>query len=147
MKHTKYLFHVALTREKYKNRKKIHKIIQKLASKDIPMCKSLKIGLCKEGVYVLQSWVDGVDAEENIHNYSNAQQYEFGFQSGKILRDIHTIPALKLGLTGKSVLMQKWIKIKMYSECPIKFDGAEYIIEYMNSNRDLLKKQLIISKV
>jgi len=91
---TKYLLRIS-PKKKYKNRKKIHKIMHKLALKDIPMCKPLKIGLCKEGVYVLQSWVDGVDAEENIHNYSKAQQYDFGFQSGKILQKIHTIPASK----------------------------------------------------
>lgn len=102
----------------------------------------MKIGLCKEGVYVLQSWVDGVDAEENIHHYSKAQQYEFGFQSGKILRDIHTIPAPKTQLDWETRFNAKMDKkIKMYSECPIKFDGAEYIIEYMNTNRNLLKNR------
>jgi len=85
---TKFLLRIS-PRKKYKNRKKIHKIMQKLASKDIPMCKPLKIGLCKEGVYVLQSWVDGVDAEENIHNYSKAQQYDFGFQADKQHGDYH----------------------------------------------------------
>lgn len=116
--------------------------MQKLASKGIPMCKPMKIGLCKEGVYVLQSWVDGVDAEENIHHYSKAQQYEFGFQSGKILRDIHTIPAPKTQLDWETRFNAKMDKkIKMYSECPIKFDGAEYIIEYMNTNRNLLKNR------
>ncbi len=138
---TKYLLRISPIK-KYKNRKKIHKIMKKLADKNIPMCKPIKIGLCREGTYVLQSWVDGVEAEENIHNFNERQQYDFGFQSGKILQDIHTIPAPKNQIDWEirfNIKMDR--KIKMYSECHIKFDGAEYIIDYMNSNRELLKNR------
>lgn len=138
---TKYLLRIS-PRKKYKNRKKIHKIMQKLAAEDISMCRPLKIGLCREGAYILQSWVDGIDAEENIHNYNEKQQYEFGFQAGKILQKIHTVPAPKNQLnweTRFNIKMSR--KIKNYNECPIKFDGAEYIIDYLNSNRGLLKNR------
>lgn len=138
---TKYLLRIS-PRKKYKNRKKIHKIMQKLAAEDISMCRPLKIGLCREGAYILQSWVDGIDAEENIHNYNEKQQYEFGFQAGKILQKIHTVPAPKNQLDWEirfNIKMSR--KIKNYNECPIKFDGAEYIIDYLNSNRSLLKNR------
>lgn len=135
---TKYLLRIS-PRSKYKNRKKIHKIMQKLSSENIPMCKPLKIGICKEGVYVLQSWIDGVDAEENIHNYDEKQQYDFGFQAGAILRKIHTIPAPKTQLDWKTRFTVKMnTKIKNYEKCHIKFEGAEYIIDYLNSNHNLL---------
>ncbi len=29
----------------------------------------------------------------------------------------------------------------MYNDCPIKFDGAEYIIDYIEANRNLLKNR------
>lgn len=32
----------------------------------IPMCQSIEFGTCDEGVYSLQSWIDGKDAEEEI---------------------------------------------------------------------------------
>lgn len=138
---TKYLLRISPIK-KYKNRKKIHKIMQTLADNDIPMCKPIKIGLCKEGIYVLQSWIDGVDAEENIHNYDKRQQYNFGFQSGTILQKIHSIPAPKNQQDWETRFNNKIDrKIKMYSKCYIKFDGAEYIIDYLNSNRDLLKNR------
>ncbi|MDE6470183.1 MAG: phosphotransferase [Eubacterium sp.] len=138
---TKYLLRIS-PKNKYKNRKKIHKIMQKLSSENIPMCKPLKIGICKEGVYVLQSWIDGVDAEENIHNYDEKRQYDFGFQSGAILRKIHTIPAPKTQLDWKTRFTIKMnTKIKNYEKCHIKFEGAEYIIDYLNSNHDLLNNR------
>ncbi|MDE6766812.1 MAG: phosphotransferase, partial [Eubacterium sp.] len=108
----------------------------------IPMCKPLKIGICKEGVYVLQTWIDGVDAEEYIHNYDEKQQYDFGFQSGEILRKIHTIPAPKTQLDWKTRFTVKMnTKIKNYEKCHIKFEGAEYIIDYLNSNHNLLNNR------
>lgn len=137
----KFLLRIS-PRYKFSKHYKIHKIMKKLDKKDISMCKPLKIGLCKEGTYIIQSWIDGVDAEENIHNYNNEQQYEFGVQSGKILQKIHTIPAPKKQEDWESRFNNKMNrKIKMYSECPIKFDGAENIIDYLNSNRDLLKNR------
>ncbi len=138
---TKYLLRIS-PQKKYGNRKKIHKIMKKLAEKDISMCRSLKIGLCREGTYVIQSWVNGVDAEEHIHDYSEKQQYAFGFQAGKILQEIHIIPAPKNQIEWEIRFNMKMNrKIKMYSECPIKFDGAEYIIDYLNANRALLKNR------
>lgn len=138
---TKYLLRIS-PKNKYKNRKKIHKIMQKLSFENIPMCKPLKIGICKEGVYVLQSWIDGVDAEENIHNYVKEQQYDFGFQSGEILRKIHKIPAPKTQIDWKTRFTIKMnTKIKNYEKCHIKFEGAEYIIDYLNSNHDLLSNR------
>lgn len=106
------------------------------------MCKPVRVGLGKSGTYVLQSWVDGADADEAIADYSEKEQYGLGFQAGKDLQKIHTVPAPK----GQ----QKWAarfnnkmnkKIEMYSDCPVQFDGAAYIIDYLNHNRDLLKNR------
>lgn len=138
---TKYLLRIS-PRNKFSKHYRIYKIMKQIDRKDICMCKPLKIGLCKEGTYILQSWIDGVDAEENIHNYSDEQQYELGFQSGKILQKIHTVPAPKHQEDWETRFNKKMDrKIQMYSDCPIKFDGAEYIINYLNNNRDLLKNR------
>lgn len=140
-KGTKYLLRIS-PRNKFSKHYKIHKIMKELERKDISMCKPIKVGLCKEGTYIIQSWVNGVDAEEHIHDYDSQQQYEFGFQSGKILQKIHTVPAPKHQEDWETRFNKKMNrKIQIYSDCPIKFDGAEYIIEYLNNNRDLLKNR------
>lgn len=140
-KGTKYFLRIS-PRNKFSKHYKIHKIMQNLDRKNVSMCKPLKIGLCKEGTYIIQSWVNGVDAEEHIHDYDSQQQYEFGFQSGKILQKIHTVPAPKHQEDWETRFNKKMDrKIQIYSDCPIKFDGAEYIIEYLNNNRDLLKNR------
>ena len=59
------------------------------------MCKPLEFGTSDEGVYSIQTWIDGVDVEENVHNLTCEEQYSYGFEAGRILKEIHKIPAPK----------------------------------------------------
>lgn len=137
----KYLLRIT-PHQKTQNREKMFEIQKELASLGIPMCDPVEFGHCDEGVYVVQRWVDGEDAEEIVPNLSKTEQYELGFEAGKILKKIHSFPA--------PVDIPDWEprfnakmdrKIKMYEDCPIKFEGAEYFINYINSNRHLLKSR------
>ena len=138
---TKYLLRIS-NRKNYSKIRKINKIMRRLAQMNLSMCKPVKLGLCRQGVYILQSFIDGIDAEENIHKYSRQQQYDFGVQAGRILKQIHTVPAPKKqqdwGIRFNNKMNRK---IQMYSDCPIKFDGGQYIIDYINANRSLIKNR------
>ena len=60
---------------------------------DVPMCLPVEFGICDEGVYSIQSWIDGVDAEDAMMAMRSEQQYSYGLDAGRILALIHTIPA------------------------------------------------------
>jgi aminoglycoside phosphotransferase (APT) family kinase protein len=71
---------------------------------------------------------------------SEDEQYRLGYEAGEYLRLIHSIPS--------PVDQPDWEprfnakidrKIRMYSECPLKFKGDHYILEYLAANRHLLK--------
>ena len=112
---------------------------QQVAALGVPMCQPLEYGVCEEGEYTLQSWINGVDAEDVIPMLSQQEQYDFGFEAGKILRQIHRIPAPSDQPAWEPRFNAKIDrKIKMYLECPIHFDGAEHLIHYLNANRHLL---------
>lgn len=64
-----------------------------VAALDVPMCKPLEFGISGEGVYSIQTWIEGVDAEENAHSLTSDEQYFYGFEAGRILKEIHKIPA------------------------------------------------------
>ena len=69
-----------------------------------------------------------------------AEQYALGFESGVILKTIHSIPApegVPAWETRFNAKMDR--KIKNYRDCPIKVDGAESFIDYIENNRGLLK--------
>lgn len=121
-------------------------MMKKVESLGVPMCKPIEFGVCEEGVYSIQSWIDGVDAEETIPALSDTEQYVYGLEAGRILRKIHSIPAPEPDANSAGV--EDWeirfnrkmnTKIKKYSECPIKCEGGDAFIKYINENRHLLK--------
>ncbi len=40
--------------------------------------------------YTLLSYIEGIDAEFNINNYSEYEQYQLGLKAGKVLKEIHS---------------------------------------------------------
>ncbi len=134
----KYLLRVT-PEEKSANRAEMFRMMQKLADLDISMCKPVEFGKCDEGVYTIQTWVEGRDAEEIIPYLAHSDQYDFGLEAGRILKVIHSIPAPENQSDWETRFNAKMDRnIKMYNECSIKFDGAEDIIAYIESNRQLL---------
>ena len=49
------------------------------------MCLPFEFGTCEEGVYSIQSWINGEDAEGTIMAMEETQQYRYGLNAGKIL--------------------------------------------------------------
>ena len=41
-------------------------MMQRVAALSVPMCLPIEFGVCEEGVYSVQSWIDGESAEERI---------------------------------------------------------------------------------
>ncbi|MEA4832662.1 MAG: phosphotransferase [Oscillospiraceae bacterium] len=106
----------------------------------IPMCEPVEFGVCEDGVYILQSWINGEDAEKSIPLLPNSEQYLYGVEAGKILKIIHTISAPLTQEDWETRFNRKIDrKITGYMDCPIKIDGGETLIEYINANRCLLK--------
>ena len=109
----------------------------------IPMCRPIAFGHCEQGVYCIQSWVDGVDLEDTLSGIDPPEQYRLGVEAGCILRKIHTIPAPDDQPPWDERFNAKIDrKIRMYSECTIKFDGADALLDYIARNRHLLKGRL-----
>lgn len=115
-------------------------IQQKVAALGVPMSRPIACGRCKDGFYSIQTWIEGSDAEETIPSLTDAEQYAYGLEAGRILKTIHSIPAPHTQPEWETRFNAKMDrKIKMYRECPVKFDGAEDIIAYIEANRHLLK--------
>lgn len=109
----------------------------------VPMCAPIEIGETPEGgVYTVQSWIEGTAADEAVRDLPFEEQYAFGVESGKILKLIHSIPAPPDAPDWEPRFNAKMdYKIKKYTECPIKVDGAGCFIDYINQNRALLKNR------
>ncbi len=47
------------------------------------MCQPIEFGTCEDGVYSIQSWIDGEDAEQVMSGYSDTEQYVYGLEAGR----------------------------------------------------------------
>ena len=125
--------------EQYDRKKSEFELMGKVAALGVPMCKPLEFGTSDEGVYSIQTFIEGDDAEERIKTLSDEKQYYYGFEAGKILKVIHTISAPD-SVEDWEIRFNKKIdrKIKMYSECPLKYKNGQAFLDYISSHRHLL---------
>ena len=137
----KYLFRVSDISE-YEKKLSEFNMMKQVSSLGVPMCHPIEFGKCDEGVYSIQSWIYGVDAEEIISNLSDAEQYAYGLEAGSILKTIHSIPAPAAQEDWEVRFNRKMdYKINKYIECPIKYENGQAFIDYINVNRHLLKNR------
>ena len=127
--------------DRLERKKREFEKMNQVAQLKIPMPHPLEIGLCEEGVYFIESWIDGEDAEEPIISMDRDMQYRYGLDAGKILAKIHTIPAPSDAPVWEDRFKAKIDrKIEMYEGCERKYIcGGESFLEYIARNRQLLK--------
>jgi len=134
-----YLYRVSDITQANQKRMEFEKM-QEISKMGIPMCHPVEFGVNEEGVYSIQTWIDGVDAEEVIGRYSPNRQYAYGVDAGQHLRKIHTIPAPPDQECWDSRFNRKIDrKIQKYTECPLKYDNDAAFLRCIEENRHLLK--------
>ena len=135
----KYLLRIA-DADRLERKHREYEKMTELTKLDIPMCLPVEFGICREGVYSIQSWVDGVDAEECMMSMDEPRQYRYGLDAGRILQKIHTLeapPDLPSWTARFNAKIDR--KIAMYQSCPIKYEeGGQAFLAYIDRNRHLL---------
>lgn len=137
----RYLLRVT-PEEKSANRADMFRMQKAAAALGIPMCEPVDFGRCSQGVYTLQTWIDGQDAEAVVPGLPPERQYALGREAGAILKKLHTIPAPPDQPDWESRFNRKMDrKIQMYQECPFRYEGGEAFLDYIRHNRHLLKNR------
>lgn len=138
---TKYLLRVSDISE-YDKKLSEFNMMKAVASLGVPMCLPIEFGTNEEGVYSVQSWIDGEEAESVLSKYSDTEKYAFGLEAGRILKKIHSIPAPETQEDWETRFNRKIdVKIRKYGECPIKCENGQAFIDYINETRHLLKNR------
>lgn len=126
--------------EQYERKKSEYELMSQVAELGVPMCRPLEFGISDEGVYFVQTWIDGLDAEEVMSDFSDTEQYVYGLEAGRILKKIHSITAPETLENWEIRFNRKMdYKIQKYTECPLKYENGQAFIDYINKNRHLLK--------
>ena len=138
---TKYLLRITPI-ARYEARKALFEMLKQVAALEIPMCVPIDFGTCEDGVYLLQSWIDGEDLEAVLPFLPKREQYFLGLKSGEILKRMHSIPAPKNQENWADRFnCKREHKIQKYRECGICFNGDGYMFEYIENNRHLLENR------
>ena len=135
---TNYLLRTADI-EKAEKWYKMFDMQKRVASLGLKMCEAVEIGECEDGIYTLQTWIDGEDARDAIPQMCRKTQYALGYDAGTMLKKIHSIPApddQPLWEPRFNAKIDR--KIRAYENSNVHFDGARYMLEYIEQNRSLL---------
>ena len=130
--------------ESFETKKREFEFLSRVKAFDLKMTLPIAIGLCDNGqsCYLLFTWLEGVDASSVIEYLPEETQYAHGISAGEALRKIHSIEAPQTQEDWKSRFNRKMDhKIAMYHACPIKVDGAEHMLRYIEANRTLLEER------
>jgi len=140
----KYLLRIS-PMEQYDRKKSEFECMQRVAALGIPMCEAIEFGTCEEGVYSLQTWIEGTDAETAVAELADDKVYEYGLEAGRILKKIHSIPAPADTEDWEPFFNRKMDrKIRMYQDCPLKYENGEAFIRHIEANRHLLKNRPLV---
>ena len=136
---SKYLLRISSIDRLERKRREYEKM-SKIAQLGIPMCLPVEFGICNEGAYSIQSWIEGKDAEAAIMAMDADAQYRYGLDAGRILAKIHTIPAPADAPDWETRFNAKIDrKIAMYKTCELKYEqGGDALLGYLSRNRHLL---------
>jgi len=135
----KYLLRITPI-SRYEVRKTLFTALEQVATLDILMCKPVEFGTCDDGVYSIQSWIDGEDLETILPLLSETEQYVLGLKAGETLRKIHSLPAPeKVSDWDTRYFSVMDERITNFRNCVISFEYGDRILNYLSSNRHLVK--------
>lgn len=104
----------------------------------VPMQEPLDI----ENNLTLLTWLEGNDAKDVLPKLSAAEQYQLGVTAGKILKTLHSIPAPAETENWDTSYARKIDRnINNYKTCPVKYPKGATILEYVQSNRNLITQR------
>lgn len=124
--------------ELYDAKKKEYEIITKYASLGFLMSRPIDFGVCNNGknVYMLLTWIEGVDLEEALPTLPETEQYKFGREAGKILKKIHSLEVDVEDLPTNTKKSKKLLQLSRYEESQIRINDDERAINYVKQNID-----------
>lgn len=128
--------------ETYGEKRREFELMERFAALGVPMCRPIEFGENGEGVYSVQEWIDGEDAEAVVPRLDPRRQYGYGLEAGRILRLIHTLPAPPEAEDWEARMDRKLdARIKKYLDCPLRYDDDRPLLDYLALNRAFLKNR------
>ena len=125
----------------YEKKKHQFGLLKKLEQLNINCSKPISFGTLNETqVYMLLSYLDGVDAKSYLSSISDKEAYKLGFEAGTILKKIHGIEVEKPSTSWYEMYLKKVErKIKNAKLCELEIPNLDLLINYIYNHLYLIK--------
>lgn len=120
----------------YNAKKKEYEIIKKYSQLGFPMSMPVDFGMCNENqnVYMLLTWVEGIDLEEMLSTLPEEEQFLLGCQAGEILKKIHSIKVDEQDIPDKTKAEKKLVQLENYETSNVRIQDDQDAVQYVKEH-------------
>ncbi len=137
----KYLLRLSDAGHALRCERQVH-IIKQAISRKIPTQQLVAHGYCLNNTkyFILLEWLDALDAETAVLDYSDEDQYALGRQAGHYLREIHQFSSTVQPRDDWGELFNLKIdkKLELYKNCELKYDNDVLMLQRIDKLRTKL---------
>lgn len=136
----KFLIRISNIEEDQKKKNEFN-LVNNLFDKKLPIPKPIEFGVNHADgyVYTILEWIEGVEIESCLSDYSEEKQFQLGKKAGQILKNIHNNNLSKADGNWYNKY-SKVIKprLEAYLNEGVDFEGSKVLLKYLNDNKTLL---------
>lgn len=127
----------------YEAKKKEYEIIKKYSQLGFLMSMPVDFGRCNDNqnVYILLTWVEGLDLEEVLPTLTEEEQYKLGRQAGNILKKIHSIEVESEDIPKETKIRKKLWQLEQYEASKVRIPGDETAVQYVKDHISQIWKE------
>lgn len=128
--------------EELELKKKEYSIMGKMQDYHVICSQPISIGEVGNRGYMITSYIEGKDGEDEILKYSDQEQFNIGIEAGKELRKMHQLSAPDHISSWYSRKVEKHRKyIDAYLACEVKVKYDQKIMNFIDDNIHLIKQR------
>ena len=125
----------------YEAKRKEYEIVRKFAALGFPMSQPLDFGLCREGVCMLLTWLEGEELSQALPGLPEAEQYRLGREAGAILRSIHSLPVDPEDLPSGTKREKKLRQLARYEQSRVRIAEDGDAVRFVKDNLHLIWRE------
>jgi aminoglycoside phosphotransferase (APT) family kinase protein len=139
----RYLLRLYDVSEYAKKQRVFDLITQTCRQADIPMPRPIDLGISRDGhrVYMVLSWLEGEDFDTGIPALSDALQYAYGVESGRLLKRIHgAVEPDSPSIDSEQQMRERLDELfSWYDASFLRFAHDETVRRYLRDNLPLMQ--------
>lgn len=128
--------------EGFKSKKNEFTILGRMKDYNVTCSEPISFGVLENRGFMITSYIEGKDAEDEIPKYTYQEQYNIGVEAAKELKRMHQYPASHNVSSWYSRKVKKHNNyMEAYFECGIKIKNDQKIMDFIEENIHLMKNR------